>query len=383
VTEGYWRLYAAHLQVQAVNAVLPLAQESVRVESLRMNADRSIPADVARAQVQLDGFRRSESTVLGQMRKRSLQLRQLMGGDPQIVPLLLPSERPLELPPPEDPAEFIQLALQKRPLLNQMRERASEKQILWGVAKNRVLPSLDLRGEYWVNRLSNRLDDSFYQVGSGSYSDWTVGFTVDVPIGNKTARGQRQIAELAIAREQLMLCATEKQVSFEIAQLVSDLQAVWQRIEITKRQAKETQEWLRVSRIRYTQPPASNSSQDWLLLALTDLQSAMRAYVDAIGNVGDAIPDYSTWLAQLQQAQGISVYEWQQTDVASEHLPVGGHAGLAFESYRSDPQPVMRCLQGATPTRSDAYKERCLLEIQDRTTRCMSRNLVHRFVILL
>jgi len=130
VIEGYWRLYAAHLQVQAVNAVLPLARESVRIERLRMNADRSIPADVARAQVQLDGFLRSETTVLGQMRKRSLQLRQLMGGDPQIIPLLLPSERPLEIAPPEDPAEFIQVALQNRPMLNQMRERVNEKHIL-------------------------------------------------------------------------------------------------------------------------------------------------------------------------------------------------------------------------------------------------------------
>lgn len=348
VTEGYWRLYAAHLQVQAVNAVLPLAKESVRIESLRMTADRSIPADVARAQVQFDGFRRSESTVLGQMRKRSLQLRQLMGGDPQIVPLLLPSERPLEIAPPDDPAEFIQVALQNRPMLNQMRERVNEKRILWGVAKNRVLPSLDLRGEYWWNGLSNRLDDSFSQTSSGNYSDWTLGFGVEIPIGNRTAQSQRQIAELAIAREQLILAATEKQVSFEIAQLVSDLQAAWQHMAIAKRQAQETQEWLRVSRIRYTQPPAANTSQDWLLLALTDLQSAMRAYVDAISNVGDAIADYSTLLAQLQQAQGRSVYEWQQqSNIASENLPVGGHSGLAFENYRSDPRPAIRRLQSA------------------------------------
>ena len=350
VTEGYWRLYSAHLQVQAVNAVLPLARESVRIESLRMNADRSIMADVARAQVQLDGFLRSETTVLGQMRKRSLQLRQLMGGDPQIIPLLLPSERPLEIAPPDDPAAFIQVALQNRPMLNQMRERVNEKHILWDVAKNRVLPSLDLRGEYWMNGLANRLDDSFHQVASANYTDWTLGFGIDVPIGNKTARSQRQIAELAIAREQLILAATEKQVAFEIAQLISDLQAAWQRMEITKRQAQETQEWMRVSQIRYTQPPASSTSQDWLLLALTDLQSAMRAYVDAIGNVGDAIADYSTLLAQLQQAQGRSVYEWQQqNEFASENLPVAGHAGLAFQSYRSDPQSVLQRFQSAKP----------------------------------
>jgi len=201
-----------------------------------------------------------------------------------------------------------------------------------------------------MDGLASRLDDSFHQVASANYTDWTLGFGVEVPIGNKTARSQRQIAELAIVREQLILAATEKQVSFEIAQLISDLQAEWQRMEITKRQAQETQEWMRVSQIRCTQPPASNTSQDWLLLALTDLQSAMRAYVDAIGNVGDAIADYSTLLAQLQQAQGRSVYQWQQqSNFASENLPVAGHAGLAFQSYRSDPQPVLQRFQSARP----------------------------------
>lgn len=201
-----------------------------------------------------------------------------------------------------------------------------------------------------MNGLANRLDDSFHQVASANYTDWTLGFGIDVPIGNKTARSQRQIAELAMAREQLILAATEKQVSFEIAQLISDLQAAWQRMEITKRQAQETQEWMRVSQIRYTQPPASSTSQDWLLLALTDLQSAMRAYVEAIGNVGEAIADYSTLLAQLQQAQGRSVYEWQQHfHVASGNLPVGGHAGLAFQSYRSDPQSVLQRFQTVRP----------------------------------
>ena len=201
-----------------------------------------------------------------------------------------------------------------------------------------------------MNGLDSSLDSSFQQAASAKFTDWTLGFAVDVPIGNKTARSQRHIAELAIAREQLILAATEKQVSFEIAQLISDLQAAWQRMEITKRQAQETQEWMRVSQIRYTQPPAANTSQDWLLLALTDLQSAMRAYVDAIGNVGDAIADYSTLLADLQQAQGRSVYQWQQqNNFESDNLPVAGHAGLAFQSYRSDPQPVLQRYQSAKP----------------------------------
>lgn len=102
IAEGYWRLYAAHLELEAVKTILPLAEESVRVEELRWQADRSIPADVARARFQRDGFRRTQTVMQGNLRKRVLQLRQLLGGQPEVQPLLLPSERPSEDPPPED-----------------------------------------------------------------------------------------------------------------------------------------------------------------------------------------------------------------------------------------------------------------------------------------
>lgn len=336
ITQGYWRLYAAHLQLHAVRSVLPLAEESVRVEMLRLQADRSILADVARARVQLDGFRRTETGIQGTVRKRVLQLRQLMGGQAIVDPLLLPSEKPVESQPPAESESLIQVAMVNRPSLNLLRERIKERCLVLGVAQNGVLPSLDLRGDYWMNGLTERLDDSFKQAGSGEYSDWTLGFGVDVPLGNKTARSRRRMAELSLAREQMRLAATEQNVAFEITELVSDLQAAWQRTEIARRQTQETQEWLRVSRIRYTQPPAAGTTQDWLLLALTDLQSAMRSYVDAISDLSDAVAEYNTLLAELQQAQGVSVYEWRQQTAAPQET-ARGQMNPGYSDYRTSP----------------------------------------------
>lgn len=342
ITEGYWRLYAAHLQVQAVRAVLPLAEESVRIETLRMNADRSILADVARARFQLDGFCRTETTMQATLRRRVLQLRQLMGGQPLVDPLLLPAEPPQEIPPPQDTAELIQTAMQSRPALNALRQRIAEKQQVLLVARNNVFPNVDVRGEYRMNGLADQLDDSFQQASSSDYTDFTLGFGVDVPIGNKTARSRRRMAELNVARDQIRLKALEQNVAFEITELVSDLEAAWQRLQIAKRQTTETQEWLRVSRIRYTQPPTGNSSDDWLLLALTDLQSAMRSYVDSISDLSEAVADYNTLLAELQQAQGVAIYQWQQSEPVPVPL-IGGHAGLSGD-YRSDPGATMQRL---------------------------------------
>jgi hypothetical protein len=145
----------------------------------------------------------------------------------------------------------------------------------------------------------------------------------------------------------MRLAATEQNVAFEITELVSDLQAAWQRTEIARRQTQETQEWLRVSRIRYTQPPAAGTSQDWLLLALTDLQSAMRSYVDAITDLSDAVADYNTLLAELQQAQGMSVYEWRQQS-ASPPETATGHSMPGYNDYRTNAAPVQNIRQPAS-----------------------------------
>jgi len=57
-----------------------------------MQAERSILADVARARFQLEGFRNTEQALRATVRRRVLELRQLMGGDAFLEPLLLPSE---------------------------------------------------------------------------------------------------------------------------------------------------------------------------------------------------------------------------------------------------------------------------------------------------
>lgn len=205
VTEGYWRLYSAHVELEAVNAILPLAEESVRIEELRRQADRSILADVARARFQLDGFRKTRCVLQGNVRKSVLQLRQLIGGEPNVQPLLLPSERPSENPPPDDLPSLIHVAIENRPTLNRLRDQLSEKRIALRVADNQVLPSLDLRGEYRMNGLSQRLDTSIRQANTSDYTNWTLGLIMDIPIGNKTALSERQIAELDMARVHIRL----------------------------------------------------------------------------------------------------------------------------------------------------------------------------------
>lgn len=336
VEQAYWRLYAAHIQLEAVRAVIPVAEESVRVQELRMQAERSILADVARAKFQLEGFRNTEQAARATVRRRVLELRQLMGGDAYLQPLLLPSEQPPDVPPPVDAGSCVETAYAQRPLLNQLRTEMAERRTELVVASNGVLPQVDLRGEYRSSGISNQLDNAFRQANTSDYTSWTMGVGVEIPIGNKIQLSRRNAAEKQLMKSQVLLAANEKNVAFEVTQVVSDLQAQWERVQIARRQAEQTQEWLRVSQIRYHQPPAAGSSQDGLLLALSDLQSAMRAYVEAVGDVGSTLADYQTLLADLRRAQGTSMYEWQGQEASMNEPVTAGHIGPGEFSYRAN-----------------------------------------------
>ncbi len=337
IEQAYWRLYAAHIQLQAVRSIIPVAEESVRVQELRMQAERSIHADVARARFQLEGFRNTEQALQATVRRRVLELRQLMGGDAYLQPLLLPSEQPPDVPPPSDAEACVATAYSQRPLLNELRAEMAERRTALLVANNGVLPQVDLRGEYRSSGISNQLDNAFRQANTSDYTSWTMGVGVEIPIGNKIQLSRRNVAEKELMKSQVLLAANEKNVAFEVTQAVSDLQSQWERVQIARRQAEQTQEWLRVSQIRYHQPPAAGSSQDGLLLALSDLQSAMRAYVDAVGDVGSTLAEYQTMLADLRKAQGTSLYEWQGQESAPSQPITAGHIGPANFSYRSGP----------------------------------------------
>ena len=307
VSEAYWNLYATNIELQAIRGVIPLAEESVRIEQLRFDAEQIIYADLARAQFQLEGFRRDEALTLAEVRRRVLQLRQLIGGPATVEPILLAADIPDQVPPEDDGFDLAETAVQQRPSLNALRDLVQQRMVELNVSDNATRPQLDLRTEYRQSGLNERLDSAFRQAAGGHFSDWTVGFGLEVPIGNKTARSRQQIAELQLSRERIRLRETEQNVRFELLELHSDLQAAWQTYQITHRQAVQTQAWLRLSRIRYSEPPASSSGRNWMLLELADFQTAMRSYIDSVSASGLAIAQYNIQLAEIAEAQGTSM----------------------------------------------------------------------------
>ncbi len=310
VVEAYWRLHAAYIGWQAVEAVLPLAADSVRIEELRHREERSIYADVARAKTNLETLLQERTRAKLTVYKSEYYLRQLIGLPPRDGLTLLPSDAPHREKFAIDLQESVATALARRPDMAQRRSRLEQRNWEMLFANNQKLPQLDVEGLYRTSGLSNRLDNSLRQMSRFGYTDWTVGLTFTMPIGLRKAKADADVAALQLARDQALLVAYEDQVAFEVADLAAEVDAAWERYESFLRQVHEAEEWLKVARIRYENPPVAAKGQDWLLLSLFDYQAAIRNYSSALTQAANLIADYNTLLARLDESRGTLLERW-------------------------------------------------------------------------
>lgn len=358
VIEAYWELYTAYVELQAVEAVIPMAQESVRIERLRFQAEETIYADVARAEYQLEEMRLDAIRARAEIRRRTIQLRQLIGGPTQLEPLLFPADIPIQTAPAIYSDGLVETAISQRPELNVLRDQVNQRNVELTVARNGVLPKMDFLADYRGSGLKERLDTSLGQAQTFDYADWKLGVNLDVPLGNLTARSREHAAEIRLTRDRRRLQRQEENVAFEVVQLHSDLRAAWESFDVTTRQATYTQQWLRLSRVRYANPPPSASGRNWLLLELSDFQRAMTAWVDAVTSSGESIARYNILMARMDEASGTAVSRWttQQQTVTSGHstetgmsVPPSSRYGHTMSIGPGSPSPFAGQLNSGPP----------------------------------
>ncbi len=188
ITDAYWKLHAAMIALQSVESVMPLADEVVRIEQLRMEAQRSIYMDVARANVNLENLKRQRSQAQLSVVQREYDLRQLLGLPASDGTLLTPIDTPSQIKASFDVGTLVQTAYARRPDLNRRRARREEQEWRLVAARNGKLPQLDLRALTRTSGLSSQLNDSLNQLSTFAYTDWTLGLEFSVPLGNAERR---------------------------------------------------------------------------------------------------------------------------------------------------------------------------------------------------
>lgn len=162
-----------------------------------------------------------------------------------------------------DPAEAQKIALANRIELelSAMQERETERQV--AIAKNKLLPQLDLKLGYNKYR-----DDDFEDL---SEDQWTVALSSDSDLFRTAERNEYEQSKINLRQVQLEKQGEEERIIQDVRFQMNSLEKQHERIRIRQEQAKQAMGKLRLAESKFRYSLANNFD---LLEAQTELQQA-------------------------------------------------------------------------------------------------------------
>jgi outer membrane protein TolC len=239
VESAYWNLVYRRENLTVKQQSLKLAQDLLDQTRTRVRIGTSAPIDIVQSEATVAAREQDIIVAENEVGAAADLLKQLLGFElvedwtSQIVPV-----DALEAPPAGANLDAaIADALQRRLVLQQRKLEGEISQTNLLVARNNVLPGLDLNVGYGLQGAGVKsIDatgrpivggwtDALSQIKDGDYNQWSVGVVLSVPLGNnraKAAVAQRRF-EAETARQNLAL---ERQgVIADVRQAVRGLDA--------------------------------------------------------------------------------------------------------------------------------------------------------------
>ena len=233
----YWDLVNAVEDVKVKQRSLSLAQKTLEDDKKQVELQAIAPIEVTRDEAVVDSS--NQDLIIAQT---NLQLQELLMknaitrnlSDPEVgsaalVPtdtIVVPQNEPVV--PTQD---LIAESLSHRPELAEARIDMTNRQISRKAAKNNLLPSLDFVAFYGGSGLAGvpnptlasnaglpitGFGDVFTRTFNGSSPDYSVGFTLNVPLRNRVAQADQVRSELEFGQAELHLQQLQNQVGIEV-----------------------------------------------------------------------------------------------------------------------------------------------------------------------
>ncbi len=255
VQEGYWNLVFAIESFKVKQQSLQLGRDLLakarkEVEFGQLAPLEILNAEAAVAQRDADLIQAEFAITRGQEVLKTM-INLAAEGDireARVVPVDRPAFTDVKL----ILSEALKTALDKRPDLWILQKTIESKELGLTVAKNQMLPGLDLTLSYWSPGISgDRLiyagDNIFTGVligkepGSSSdafrdafkmlYSNWNVGLTLTIPLSSFLTKADYAYAKAELGQSQVRLKNMEQQAALEISDSLRAIEANIKRVE--------------------------------------------------------------------------------------------------------------------------------------------------------
>lgn len=200
--------------------------------------------------------------------------------------------------------EALGLAFQHRADYRQLETQVANQKIRIDVARNTLLPNLDLLGRWTQLGLENSHKDSFSSLGSGKFYDWLVGVELAIPLSRRGARASLRNARSALRQIALQKQELENQIVINVNQSIRSLKSLASRLVDLEEEVRLRVELVEDERLKlnvgsstaYNVSLVENDlilSQTEALRMRADLQIARASFYRAVGRL---LVEHKLWM---------------------------------------------------------------------------------------
>ena len=307
---AYWKLYQAYGQLYSFEEVLRIAHKSWMINKAKYDVGTIGPANYYPILGQYQEFRGERLAALANVLDKERTLRRLVGlpleDGTRIIPITPPSQAQVQ--PNYDVA--VKDSMLYRPELAIARENLRIAHYQLVKEKNNVKPDLRFAAQYVPTGFGTRLDgDALLRDGTGelrpnnalrslagtSFNDWTLGLTLNVPLGYRAELANIRAARLSLAQNYYFLKDTEERARSFLVQQYQELSKWYNLIEARRAERKAYAESVEA---RFKEFAAGKTTvADFLLEAQRRLAtSQVKEY--------EAIAEYNNSLARFEWGKG-------------------------------------------------------------------------------
>lgn len=319
VEEAYWSLVSSVENLEVNKQSLKLARDLLVKNQKEVEIGTLAPKEILSSQAEVA---RREADILqaeALVKNSSARLKMIINlPEGERITEIIPVDKPAFEKREVNQEEAFRTALENRPDLQTLRIGLKNKEIELGYAKNQLLPSLDLRAEYWSpgisgteilysggNPLTGDKEGTIPRGVSGAlkdafnfkYSNWSISLTLDIPLNTVFSRAAYANAKVSMKQAALKLKKQEQQALLEIENAVRAVETDYKRVHAytVARELAEKKLEAEESKLK-----AGLSSNYFVLTYQRDLTLARTAELRAI-------IDYNLSLSQLDKALGITL----------------------------------------------------------------------------
>ena len=307
VTETYWELVRARAVFLQRKRLLQSAEKILHNLEGRTNVD-AMQRQVLRARAAVAQRRSEIARSLTSIKNAQSQLRLLVNspdisgaGGLEFTPTDLPSleQVPLHI----DLADVMSTALTNRPDISRSIRDLHSANVRLGVARNEVLPKLDMIVGTYLAGLDGDSDifDSFTNQFTRGAPGFNVGFEYEIPIGNRAAQARRARRQWEVTRSLHLFRQTVETSLTEVEVSAREVETTYQEMlgRYHSMVAADRETNYLVDRWQ-TLPEAGDS----VTLLLEDLLDSQERLADEESAFVNAQVQYSISIVRLKQTMG-------------------------------------------------------------------------------